>query len=146
MPRKRTNKQQSTETQQSQKPAQGSIPPGFTLRHTLRGHSDLIFRIAWSPDGRVLASGSKDATIRLWDGQTGQPLKALEGHSRGIYSMAWSPNGGVLASGSYDGTIRLWDGQTGRPLRTLESHTDFIKCLSFSWDGRLLASKSGDGT
>ncbi len=72
MPRKRTNKKQS------QKPAKGTIPPGFTLRHALRGHSDLIGRIVWSPDGRVLASGSNDNTIRLWDGQTGNCCTLLK--------------------------------------------------------------------
>src|SRR2546421_5185391 len=116
MPRKRTNKEQSKETQQPQKKVRSKIPPGFTLRHTLQGHSKEILRIAWSPDGRVLASGSVDNTIRLWDGQTGQPRRTLEGHSERVYSLAWSPDGRALASGSSDKTIRLWDGQTGRPL------------------------------
>src|SRR5436309_116764 len=146
MPRKRTNKQQSMETQQSQKAAQDNIPQGFTLRHTLQGHSEVIFCIAWSPDGRVLASGALDNTIRLWDGQTGQHVRTLEGHSEGIFSITWSPDGRVLASSSPDNTIRLWDGHTGQAMRTLEGHTDNIKSLSFSRDGRLLASKSHDNT
>src|SRR5438093_1347916 len=111
MPQKRTNKQQS------QKPAQGNIPPGFTLRHTLRGHSRDIYSIAWSPDGSMLASGSHDKTIRLRDEQTGKPLRTLEGHSNNVICVVWSPDGSMLASGSYDKTIRLWDGQTGQPLR-----------------------------
>src|SRR5438270_138555 len=146
MPRKRTNKQQSMETQQSQKNVGDKIPSGFKLRHTLRGHSDRIGRIAWSPDGRVLASGSDDETIRLWDMQTGQLLRSLEGHSNMVTCVAWSPNGRVLVSCSYDNAIRLWDGQTGQPLRTLEGHTGPINSLSFSWDSRLLASKSQDET
>src|SRR6266568_499061 len=130
MPRKRTNKQQSTETHQSQKPAQSSIPPGFTLRQTLRGHSAEIFRIAWSPDGRVLASGSADNTIRLWDVQMGQALRTLEGHTESVPYVAWSPNGRVLASGSFDSTIRLWDGQTGQTLGTLEGHSGDINSVA----------------
>ncbi len=146
MPRKRTNKQQSTETHQSQKPAQSSIPPGFTLRQTLRGHSAEIFRIAWSPDGRVLASGSADNTIHLWDGQMGQALRTLEGHTAPVLGVAWSPDGVVLASGSDDKTIRLWDRQTGQTLRTLEGHSEQVKCVAWSPDGRVLASGSDDNT
>src|SRR5438270_11456946 len=109
MPRKRTNKQQSMETQQSQKNVGDKIPSGFKLRHTLRGHSDRIGRIAWSPDGRVVASGSDDNTIRLWDGQTSQSLRTLEGHPASIKSIAWSSDGSLLASESNDNKIRIWD-------------------------------------
>src|SRR5260370_27468251 len=119
MARKRPNKQQSKETQKAQKNVDDNIPPGFTLRHALRGHSDAIFRIAWSPDGRVLASGSHDNTIRLWDGQTGQLLRTLRSHTKSVFSVAWSPDGEALASGSNDETIRLWDAKKGQPLRTL---------------------------
>src|SRR5205807_126417 len=118
------------------------------LLYTLEGHSGEVNSIAWSPDGRILASVSDDHTIRLWDVQTGQLLHILEGHNAIIFSVAWSPDGEALASssGSRDKTIRLWDRQTGQPLRTLEGHTGPINSLSFSWDSRLLASKSQDDT
>src|SRR5437764_5593593 len=112
MPRKRTNKQQSTETQHSLKNMDDKIPPGFTLSYMLQGYSGDC-HIAWSQDGRVLASGSFDNTICLWDGQTGQPLRTLEGHSDFVYSVAWSPDGKVLASASTDHTVRLWNTQIG---------------------------------
>ena len=65
-----------------------TIPPGFTLRHMLRGHTAAIFRIAWSPDGLILASPSDDNTIHLWDGQTGKRLRILTGHAESVISVA----------------------------------------------------------
>ena len=75
---------------------------------TLEGHSDPVLSLVFSPDGRTLASGSSDSTIRLWDAKTGELLRTLAGHSRSVFSVAFSPNGQTLASGSYQ-TIRLWD-------------------------------------
>jgi len=127
---------------------QGKIPPGFKLRHRLSGHTGYISRIAWSPDGRTLASGSNDHTIRLWDIETapGTPSRVLAGHSGWIYHVAWSPDGRILASCSGDKTIRLWDTASGSQLRTLEGHLDRVFSLAWSPDGRILASGSGDNT
>ena len=75
------------------KNTQGQPPPGFKLRHTLRGHKDVIFRIAWSPDGWMLASLSADKTIRLWDVETGELCRTLTGHTQSVLSVAWSPDG-----------------------------------------------------
>src|SRR5260221_1952353 len=83
---------------------------GQSLR-TLEGHSRNVNSVAWSSDGRMLASGSYDQTIRLWDTQTGQSLRTLEGHSNSVHSVAWSSDGRILASGSADNTIRVWDAQ-----------------------------------
>jgi WD40 repeat protein len=123
-----------------------NIPPGFKLRYTLRGHSDWINRIAWSPDGKILASGSEDQTIRLWDVQTGRSLRTLGGHSKAVFSVAWSPDGKTLASSSDDKTIRLWNPDTGQQTDILEGHTGYVRSVSFSYDGCLLASKSNDRT
>jgi small GTP-binding protein len=118
----------------------------FKLRHSLRGHEGVIRSIAWSPRGDMLASGSEDNTIRLWDAQSGKHLRTLTGHSRYVHSMVWSPDGSVLASGSADETIRLWDAQSGKHLRTFRGHSSWVYSVAWSPDGSVLASSSSDKT
>ncbi len=144
---RREFEQRQREREQRQRELEQQPPPsGFKLQHTLRGHTREIRQIAWSPDGRVLASGSNDQTVRVWDGATGQALHTLTGHTSLVNSVAWSPDGRLLASGSDDRTVRLWDGATGRQICSLEGHTAAIGGISFSADSRILASKSRDGT
>src|SRR4051794_34148144 len=80
------------------------LPPGIKLLHTLRGHTGHIGRIAWSPNGHIIASPSEDKTVRLWEPTSGKCLGVLEGHETMVISVAFDPQGNILGSGGEDGT------------------------------------------
>ena len=113
---------------------------------TLEGHSSSVYSVAFSQDGKIVASGSVDKTIRLWDTATGKSLQTLEGHSGYVFSVAFSQDGKMVASGSYDKTIRLWDTATGKSLQMLEGHSSYVSSVAFSQDGKIVASGSSDKT
>ena len=117
------------------------------LHATLKGHYGGVNTIAFSPDGKVLASGAGDNTVRIWDLATGACQATLKGHCGGIDTIAFSPDGKVLASGSWkDPIVRLWDPATGACQATLEGHSGGIHAVAFSPDGKVLASGSSDRT
>jgi WD40 repeat protein len=91
------------------------------LQATLHGHSGLVYAVALSADGRVLASGGADGMVKLWETATGQLLTTIRGHSGVAWSVALSHNGRLLASGGDDGVLRLWDAESGASQRTLRA-------------------------
>ena len=114
-------------------------------RRTLTGHTQRIVSVAFSPNGRLLASGSADNTVRLWHPHNGTLKSTLRGHTQVVASVAFSPNGQTLASASWDGTIRLWNPQNGEKKKTLTGNTAWIQRIAFSPDGTRLASGSQQG-
>lgn len=111
----------------------------------LRGHTDIVSAVDWSPVEQVVASGSHDHTVRIWDAAGGPCLKTLTGHSGQVTSVAWSPDGSMLASGAADGTVRLWDADTGDCTATLqEDLSGPIMTVAWSPDGSRLATGSED--
>jgi WD40 repeat protein len=89
------------------------------VKLVLEGHAGGLESVAFSPDGKLLATSSQDSTVRLWEVETGKVRHTLKGHDGEIDSVAFAPDGKTLASGCKDKTIKLWDAQTGALLRTL---------------------------
>jgi serine/threonine protein kinase/Tol biopolymer transport system component len=113
---------------------------------TLRGHTGPVLSVAYSPNGRQIASASDGNTLKVWDAVTGQETRTLKGHSQRIWRMAYSPDGRRLVSASDDTTLKVWDAVTGQETRTLKGHTSPVMTVAYSPDGRRIVSGSKDTT
>ncbi len=120
-----------------------------TLLNTCRrgfGHSSPVNSLAYSPDGRHIASGSDDGSIKIWEADSGKALLILSGYPFPVNSVAYSPNGRHIASVSWDDSIKIWEADSGKSLLTLSVHSYTVNSLAYSPDGRHIVSGSDYGS
>jgi eukaryotic-like serine/threonine-protein kinase len=113
---------------------------------TFRGHTDGVWSVAYSPDGRLIATGSSDHTAKIWNAATGLELHTLKGHHDWVGGIAFFPDGRRIVTGSSDQTARIWDVATGNELKILVGHTHWITSVAVSPDGQRIVTGSHDNT
>jgi small GTP-binding protein len=132
-------KKQQEQGQRASEEVQPELPPGVKLLRTLKGHQGEVRSVAFDAQGGMLASGSEDKTVKLWEVESGKLLRTLEGHWSSVLSVAFDPQGGTLASGSADKTVKLWEMRSGKLLYTLKEHGASLWSVAFDPQGGALA-------
>jgi WD40 repeat protein len=110
----------------------------------VRGHTDLIYDLVFSPDGALLATCGYDRLIKLWNTEEGKEVRTLKDHSDTVYSLAFNPDGKLLASGAADRAVKIWDVASGKRLYTLGDSTDWVYAVAWSRDGKQVAASGVD--
>jgi WD40 repeat protein len=119
-------------------------PTPFRPTHTLSGHTDSVYAVAFGPGGKTAVTGSFDKSLKAWDLSNGKATTTFVGHQGLVLSVAVSPDGTVVASGGADNRARLWEANTGKPTREL-NHPDMVDSVAISPDGTKLATGCHDG-
>jgi eukaryotic-like serine/threonine-protein kinase len=132
-------------------PTATPAPQIGTILFTYRGHHTAVSAVAWSPNGKRIASGSyyPDGIVHVWDAITGNTTLTYYGHSQsqfGVLAVVWSPDGKYIASGGTDNTVQIWDATTGGNIYTYRSHHAIVDAVVWSPDARRIASGSEDKT
>ena len=121
------------------------LTPPAELESVLRGHQRWVTSVAYSPDGRLIASGSDDQTLRIWDAATKELRHTLQPDDNATSAVAFHPAGKLVAAGSWDGTFRIWNLADETIVLSERGHRETITSLAFSPDGKQLATgSSGD--
>lgn len=122
-----------------------SLEPKFSLKGQLKGHEQALLSMAFAPDAPILASASKDGTVRIWDMELQKELLSINAHPAGVQSVAFHPEGRIIVSGGWDRAVRVWDATAGEKLKEFELASP-VQAVAWSPNGHYVTAGCADGT